>query len=128
MMTSSIASLKVCQYSFTFLFAAELHFRIMAFGKDFFCNEDWNWALLDVAWPELGPFVVPERTSLKRVWAPVAVQIRAESTQPWIENIKASPVLLISVDSAFLLLFDLSCGSTHGSVNTVRVGLVFGLV
>ncbi|CAK9095104.1 unnamed protein product [Durusdinium trenchii] len=40
--------MQVCQYSFTFLFAAELHFRIMAFGKDFFCNEDWNWALLDV--------------------------------------------------------------------------------
>ncbi|CAJ1343539.1 unnamed protein product, partial [Effrenium voratum] len=36
------------QYSFTFLFAAELLLRLCANGRQLFAGDDWIWSLLDV--------------------------------------------------------------------------------
>ena len=40
--------IRVLQYVYTASFAIELMLRISAFGRHFFCSQEWSWSLLDV--------------------------------------------------------------------------------
>lgn len=43
-----LLSLRIIQYLYTFLFAAELLLRVVAHGKGFLFSEDWMWSVLDI--------------------------------------------------------------------------------